>query len=381
MSAEISVVLIDNEDATGLVPPTCTVSWFTPDALATEAVEQAIRASDLLLVDHELNLPEVLGPSVLDGASMVGVLRSWARRKAMSLPPLVLITNDDEAFSGEVPAVGPDVALEGSFVGAEHRVAPVLDAEWMLFKQDRNVRTKIGSLAADFHQIRNTVGEDGISFDEICTLLALPPDAAWRPAALEQLRRARPPVSQTPEHRDGGARGPALLVRWLLHHALSFPGIFLGEVFVAWSLNVTLASFRAFLEDAAAADTDLRRRLDAARYRGRLSGVIDSRWWRPAVDDIVLGIVKTADELGGFPAALDRLAGPERLKPGIRDSVVVYDYRFLPAEIAPIEKAIELHVPNWPAEAMAPFALVDEVERDPVLRVLADLPNSEPRAE
>lgn len=381
MTEKPSVLLFDNErEVERLVPSSLKPLLFLPDEIRgvregespVADFSRAALEADLILVDQDLELGGGLSLTALDGASMVGNFRSWARANKLVLPPLAIITNDESAYANEVPSVGPDVPLEGSFVGNEHRLAPSLDVEWMLSKRDNELGRKMEMLVGAYRAIRQEIGTEGASEAEIRTLLRLPEDEPWRHAAIEHLRRARPPVSEASRHPgEQLPRGPALIVRWLLHRSLSFAGLFLSDLFVAWSLGVTPASFRSFL--ASPDDTELGKALRAAQYVGPLSTFLGTRWWRAGVDAVNTRVLESADVLGDVQKAFDDLVGVGRLEaiPN-RDHVVVSSPSFAPCDVAPIADAVELLVPGWPAEAMPPWLLRSEVSRDPVLMAMAD---------
>lgn len=384
MSSPPCVILIDDRDATHLIPKSCASDHIAPDDVSAahggehapprRDLAAAVRRADLMLIDQELELTDELSLAPLDGASIVGVFRSWARKHGSTLPPLVIFTANPNAYEREVPAVGLDAPLAGSFVGSEHRLAPILDVEWLLFKDDPHVGAKVESLAFGYAQTREVVGENGTSLPELSELLKVPQNLPWTNVAAEQLRRARPPVSQAGDvHREAVSRGPAHTVRWLLHRALPFAGLFLSELFVAWSLNVTPSSFKAFLRDQRSRDTSLFIALSQAQYRGPLDTLFDTRWWRAGVDAANDMLLQLADRAGGLRAALDEAAGKGILEPApTRDSVVVYDDNFVPTDIVSIEEAVELNVPGWPAEVMPPWARTEEVRRDPLMAALVD---------
>lgn len=375
------VLFDDNDDAEYLIPNSFRLERFAPEDISRSgkpgldekrtAFGEAVRLADLVLVDQELQLPDDLSDAVVDGASMIGILRSWARKHKAELPPLVILTNNDLAFQSEVPAIGLEAPLGDSFVGCEHRLAPALDVEWLL-KKEPAAKVKIELLVEACRRTREVVGNDGTSLDELNELLAIPSVELWAQVAVEHVRRARPPLNQVgTSHREPASRGSTLVVRWLLHRAIPFAGMLLSDVHVAWTLNVTLESLRAYLSGAE--EGQLRERLNKALYSGLLSGMASRRWWRAGVDDINRQLMDASERLGAFQAALDEMAGSGVLRAApTRDSVVAYDERFTPTEVVPIEEAVELQVPGWPAEAMAPWAKLSEVRVDPLLASLAD---------
>ena len=118
------ILLINDEASPALLPSDSEPLLLRPDepdfGLKFEAF---LGRADLILIDHVLELPAELSLTASDGASLVGVFRSWARQQTARLPPLAIYTSHYEAFAKELPAVGPPVPIGGSFIGREARLA------------------------------------------------------------------------------------------------------------------------------------------------------------------------------------------------------------------------------------------------------------------
>ena len=147
----ILVIDDDRDTVTPLIADDVDARILDPeDAGFNDDVSEFIAKSDLILVDQELDLGAGRWLEAPDGASLVGHFRSFARKNNINLAPLVLITNLVEAYAKEIPAVGPQVPLGGAFNGREHRLAPTLDVEWILAKNDPHAFSKISQLAAAY---------------------------------------------------------------------------------------------------------------------------------------------------------------------------------------------------------------------------------------
>ncbi|MAH71836.1 MAG: hypothetical protein CL533_21805 [Afipia sp.] len=134
----------------------------------------------LILLDQKFrDDPALLSLEAQDGSSFVSHLRSWSRSKNEKLAPIVMFTNEEMAFANEVPAVGAAVPIGGTFLNREHRLAPTLDVEWIQFKADAQATEKLEDLARAFITVRDAVGKDGISLDEIRALLSAPSNSDW----------------------------------------------------------------------------------------------------------------------------------------------------------------------------------------------------------
>ncbi|MBM7487720.1 hypothetical protein ACVWWI_006723 [Bradyrhizobium sp. USDA 3686] len=327
----------------------------------------------LILLDQKFHdTPISISLDAQDGSSFVSHLRSWSRFNKQPLAPIIMFTNDVEVFANEVPAVGPALPVEGSFVNREHRLAPALDVEWILFKNDERATQRLANLAEAFQEIRDGVGNDGASLDEILQILNAPTDCVWSEQAGEELQNARPPVDQTEEGTSQSARGASQIMRWLCHKALPYPGVFLSDFYAAWALGISAEDFRKIAD--LAPSTDWLAELKRAKYTGPLESLMGRRWWRPGIDQLVWlldeATAKSGTRLEGLGLAVPGFQFGE-LKPS-SSHVVICDEDLLESEIGTIEEAIQVHPPGWPAEALEPWMLKAEVKADPVLTAMAD---------
>lgn len=339
----------------------------------SKAISEQIEDAALILLDQRFrDEPISISLNAQDGSSFVSHLRSWARHNKSNLAPIVMFTNEAEAFANEVPAVGAAVPIGGTFVDREHRLAPTLDVEWIQFKEADNATDRIKSLANAFLEVRGIAGDDGISLDEIGTLLRIPKDVVWEEQAREELQNSRPPVNQKSDKADEPTRGPSQVIRWLCQRALPYPGLFLSDHHAAWALGISLDVFDviALVEPG----TEWMRELQRARYKGPLHDFFGRRWWRSGIDQLVWLLDEKTGEVGTRREAYKALAPNHDLgdlQPP-SSNVVLCDEDFIETEIGPIADAIQLHPPGWPAEALEPWMIRDEVDRDPVLRAMAD---------
>jgi hypothetical protein len=114
--------------------------------------------------------------------------------------------------------------------------------------------------------------------------------------------------------------------------------------------------------------------LRLTKYVGPLSDFLGRRWWRPGIDQLVWSLDKKTNEIGTRRQAYAELAPNVELgelQPP-SSNVVTCDEDLLEVSIRPIAEAIQIHPPGWPAEALEPWMLREEVERDPVLKAMAD---------
>lgn len=337
------------------------------------SVAEFVGEACLILLDQKFHdTPISISLDAQDGSSFVSHLRSWSRSNKRPLAPIVMFTNEVEVFANEIPAVGPAIPVEGSFVNREHRLAPALDVEWILFKNDERATQRLANLAEAFQEIRAQVGADGASLDEIREILDAPTDLVWSEQAKEELQNARPPVNQTEEGAPQSARGASQIVRWLCHRALPYPGLFLSDFHAAWALGISAEDFRRMAD--LAPSTDCLLELQRARYTGPLESFMGRRWWRPGIDQLVWlldeATAQSATRLEALGSAVPGFAFGE-LKPS-SSHVVIFNEDLLETGIGAIEEAIQVHPPGWPAEALEPWMLKAEVKADPVLTAMAD---------
>lgn len=364
-----SILLIDDDPQIGALESGATVTALVPgDANFSTDLVGAIAGADLILLDHNLHLPQQLSLSALDGASFVGHLRSYARAQDVSLPPLVIYTSEEEAFKDEVPAVGPAVPLVGSFVGRQARIAPTLDVEWLVAKDGDAGAQLALSLAEDSAALRVISGDGRMSLSETASFLKVPTDPAWCEIAHGSIARWRPPVSE-PGASGPGPRGVSATLRWLLHQVLPFPGLLLSSEYASWSLGIELEDF---IQAAHGGRGQLSEMLDAALYKGPGALLYDLRWWAAGIDFIGWQLRELACTKPSLQLALDEMANPGLRLLGPPERIVTVNSDLENAEIAPFEEAIEIHPPGWPPEALQLWMRRNEAAQDAVAKSMID---------
>jgi hypothetical protein len=337
-----------------------------------------LEKASLILLDQKFNTqPAPLSLIAPDGASFVSHLRSWARSTDKFLPPIVLFTNDSEAFRHEIPAIGAALPLNGSFVGREHLLAPALDVEWIQHKAEDSTKTRIEQLIWASVAVHQAAGNDGASLKDIEKLLVLPKGVKWIDRAQEEIRNARPPVNQTETGAPEEPRGSSYIVRWLCHRALPFPGLFLSDLYAAWAIGISLKKFRAIAD--CKPDTEWLLALSGAKYVGPLDEFLGRRWWRAGIDHMVYMLdsasTKQRPRKDVFSTFVPHVKIEEIRPPS--SHVVTWTPGFTESKIEPLEKSVQLRPPGWPAEALEPWVAKSDIENDEVLQAMieaADLP-------
>jgi hypothetical protein len=371
MTDKPRILLIDDEASETLLPSDIDPVLLRPDEDDFSVKLQSMLTKvDLVLLDQNLQLSGELSLQATDGASFVGHLRSWARNRRIVMPPLVIYTSEYEAFAEEIPAVGPPVALGGIFVGREAQIAPTLDVEWLIAKGMEASLIQIHALASACMDLRTISQNDRASLSEIQRFIALPEEPVWGSIAMEHLVRARPPVTEPGSVAREGARGATPVLRWLLHHALPYPSLFISDLHAAWTLGIEPECLQTIIERA---DTwPWAQELVGSIYAGPASALVSRRWWTAGVNFLAWKLRQEGERLGSFKAALEELAGPNlRVLEG-SEQVVVVDMDFKEEGLAEIEQSVQLHPPGWPAEAVEPWMRRDLAAREPLVQSMLD---------
>lgn len=377
MTGKPRVLLVDDEPSSALLPDTVESVLLDPESeqfgaeLATE-----LSNVDLVLLDHNLHLPQELSIQARDGASFVGLLRSWARGSEPPLPPVAIYTSEYEAFADEIPAVGPAVPLGGGFIGREARVAPTLDVEWLIAKGRDDSLAHIEALAHACLSLRTIMGNDKASLAEIERFVGPPKEVDWAEIASAQLLNARPPISE-PGGQSHGARGATPVLRWLLQRALPYPGLFISDLYAAWALGIDPGSLAALEKNM---ERDWVRDLFAARYSGPGERLFPRKWWAAGIDLVAWRLRNRAHDLDSLQIALDELGGPGLVLLEDTDQVVVLDIDLEEVGLARLDEAAQIHPPGWPAEAVEPWMRLDVIASEPLAQAMIDSSDSGSKA-
>ncbi|MEE1611869.1 hypothetical protein [Microvirga sp. CF3016] len=330
------------------------------------------KAWDLILVDQNFQKdPELL--SVFDGSGFVAQLHAVARKKNLKLPPIVIITQEPDLFANEVPAVGPNRPLNGGFIGREPQLAPVLDVEWLLAKpeadrdQEEVTKGQVYDLISSFKAASGIVGDNGISFNETIEFLRLPSGEQWNERAISDVRRALPPISHNPDRPDNPNRGPVSLIRWLLHSALPYPGLFVSDFYVSARLGIDRESLDKIVSNP---QTEWARQLAQAAYSGPGQKLFSRRWWTAGLDLAALTVFEL--DRRDIQKSLSDLAGCTVSLIEVADPVVVWNEQLVESEIVEASAAVPVTPPGWPAECIKPWMLISEVKKHPWLGLMVD---------
>jgi hypothetical protein len=345
------------------------------DEELADKLSKVLKTVSLILLDQKFNAQPrpPLSLTASDGASFVAHLRSWSRIEGRALAPIVLFTNEDEAFKNEIPAVGAAAPLNGTFVGREYRLAPALDVEWVQHKGEDNTKCRIEQLARASVAALLAEGDDGASLEEIETFLRLPNGTVWANRAKEELRSARPPVDQKEERTAEQPRGPSHIIRWMCHRALPYPGMLLSDIYAAWALGISIEAFRSMA--ALRPDTGWLKDLTAAQYAGPLNNFLGRRWWRAGIDNLVWTLDQETSKQQSRAKAYDLLALGAQIGEMRSSSthVVTWTPEFTECRILSMDEAVQLRPPGWPAEALDPWLAKADLENDEALEAMIEI--------
>jgi hypothetical protein len=364
MSKVLKILLIDDEASPYLVPEHIEPVLAKPnDSDFTRIVTDALAVADLVLLDHNLDLNPALSLTATDGPSLLGHLRSWARLTGNALPPVAIYTSEEEAYSTEVPAVGPAVPLSGSFVGREPQLAPVLDVDWLILKDADASKPTILELAEASARLKAVAGNGRVSAEELAAYLCLPKQALWNASALEQLVRSRPPLTEPGKEGGDGSRGVAGVLRWVLHRILPYPGLLMSDHYAAWTLGVSVNDLDELMSRCGQFNEDLR----VCLYKGPVDQLFGRRWWAAGLNYMAWTLRSSADDAGNEAVALEQLTGiPIKLKDS-SERVVGHDPDLNETEFIELDDAVQLHPPGWPAESIEPWIRRSEAQKEPLI--------------
>ncbi|EJN10758.1 hypothetical protein PMI42_05926 [Bradyrhizobium sp. YR681] len=364
------VLSIDDaeEEVAPLVSGEHTLEVVDPgdEDLAQKLAEKLPLASVILLDQKFFADMDPLSLKAADGASFVAHLRSWSRKGAIALAPLILLTNEEQAFANEVPAVGAALPLGGTFVGREFRIAPALDVEWVQLKSADGTKSRIDQLVRASDNAASLVGDDGVSLAELEDLLCLPSDRIWTEKARLELRAARPPVSQTSDEASDPF-GASQIIRWLCHRALPFPGMLFSDIHAAWALGVSVEDFRSIRSSSA--ETPWMDDLIEAEYCGPLDEFMGRRWWKSGIDYLVWKLDQEAVRQGDRASAIKVLAPGAQVKEffSVSAHVVTWTPDLQEETISSIDDSAQLRPPGWPVEALEPWIQKCDLDNDAIL--------------
>jgi hypothetical protein len=329
-----------------------------PDAVSKRLVDEAA----VILVDFVIDdwregaLADGADPALLpgNGLALLGVLRSlvegsdlnrWHAPKAFAL------------LTAEPAKLSP---LRGS--QREHAIARLRDVEWVFEKPAlgegwASLECRFVSLGAAVERMPQIwPSEEATLRVKLYDLLGLDSARPWADGAWNQVISARAPINELSTATHGN-----IFLRWLLHRALPYPGVFIDEIYLAARLRTT----REHLTQSLASNQRLRNALEPTKYGGILAEFDDPHYWRAGVEAALWELTS------GRPfdiAALADLVEPWNENRD-RELVVCLDEKFTPdpSRLYEADEVLRVLPDDWPPFADQAYMTRDVVHADAAL--------------
>jgi hypothetical protein len=259
---------------------------------------------------------------------------------------VTLHTGEIEALAGSLPA-----RTREALVAAQH------DLEWVFEFGADNFATRLVELARAVQSIGDEV--DSLGVDSGASWLAVP-DLSWAETAIAQIEDCRPPAHALARDTLGKS-----FVRWLAHRILPYPTFLLNDEHAANLLGIQMSSLFALAESDVLRDR-------AALYSGPLDGFLGRRWWRAALQQLLVDAECNQWDPPELKAeALAELTGVQLDGLTSDQPVVIYSPQGYVLDIdAPAETSLRIQPDGWPAYADDPWASVVDVTEDSDFRTL-----------
>ncbi|MGW6520411.1 hypothetical protein [Streptomyces sp. NPDC054962] len=323
-----------------------------PHEVTAEDLKQAnVIAIDYVFKWADLPHPQQLAYWPVDGLALAGVVSRHLTR-LRTRASVVLRT-------GAVPELAQDLPKQVR--------VPLLAAQsgldWILEKGTTDNAGNIRQLADATAALEPFLAHEQVSsWNEGCEWLRLP-SAEWQEAALAEIQVCRPPEHVVASYTSGSA-----WLRWFAQRILPFPSFLISDLRAATLLHVSVVQFRDILENG---ETELARRIKECSYGGHLFGLVEPRWWRAGLENLVDDLLVEADPTLRVPEALAQRyaalhAGPVQVLSHERP-VVTIDADYQEDGVAEFEDCVRLAPDSWPVFADEPYALREDASDLPDL--------------
>lgn len=320
------------------------------------ALEQALKGAELIITDWTLDRMHKSSFQPDDGKALNEVLR--ARQRKNPLNPLYTI------FSGRLEDV-PDLEHH---LGRPHVLAQDLDADWVGSKdQGSEFRRQLLLLTKARNQLRESPPPPENVADYLRSLFALGGNPDWAEEALNEIERFQPPI----QHLYGELRDERILMRWMTRIVFPYPTFLLDSYEVSIRLAMEPKCADRLLSDET---SGLSRALTPVRYSGILAGFSRQRWWRAGINDWIWRLTDgNPYDRGRVREALVKLTDGQGIFVDQRDPVLLRDERGRTMDddlVADASQAVRIQPDEWPASAPWPWARVETVLKEPLLRAI-----------
>jgi hypothetical protein len=311
-----------------------------------------------------------LDPS--SGLALEESLRGWLARDSadVDLQPIAFVLT-----SSKLDSLPPSVTGSLPVAGREHVVARNTDNEWVLEKLPQNrLDTQrnlsvLAQLSDAVDQLRNLspVEEDAEKKKSAFRLLGIADidSEDWTGIAVDEAEKTGFPTQSIFSGSDTS------LIKWLLHIALPFPGVFCEIRDVALALRLDPADVRKDGGVTAA----LHHRMTEFEYSGILSGFLGKHWWRAGIHEFKSEIWdRCGRNQNKIWAALEMeldvsLSDIRRIKHP--DPVLLVDASYRRTDrVCDASDGVRILSDDWPDEIFPPWIARDQAYKNKRLREL-----------
>ncbi|MDX3615972.1 hypothetical protein [Streptomyces europaeiscabiei] len=325
----------------------------TPQEVTIEDIQSAsVVAVDEYLEWDSNSHPETPVFFPVDGLAVIRMLQRHAWANSVS-PAFVLRSGELAKLGAALPT-----GIRESALAAQH------DLDWAFNKNDERESRRIVELADATHSLRQVFAE-GAEWDGGAGWLGLK-DSEWSKLALAQVDACRPPDSSVADYTAGSS-----WLRWFTQKILPYPSFLLSDLHTSLRLRLSLQSF----EDVIESDSELSRLLRPFQYRGHLREFCGRRWWRAGIEMLIDGIVADADwdtsETDALTKRLSDLHGERLDFLDEAHPVVAIDSDYIESPwVIDSAEAVRLSPDLWPVFADEPWASIEDVQDDAILKAL-----------
>jgi CheY-like chemotaxis protein len=353
-SQEIDVLVVDDR------PEEAELLEVALSRIADVAVKHPSEVSgddiidvDLILVDYTLeewpsrDLVEELTQRPADGLAVISILESHTTSSATGYA----------LYSANLNKLSQKLASPHR----EHAIARLHNIEWAFAKSDdaKLLSSQVVSLAKALKSASGLLLSQDAQTTRVGAqqLLGLDMSAPWHEQGWRDVERCFPPLYELSEASHGRA-----FVRWLAHRVVPYPTFVLEAAYVGAALGFSLPDVNREVPKP------VRDFLEPAIYRGALSDLIGTRWWRAGIEYILNDRRASLANSSELRASLTEEFGMERLD--ALELVVCVDDSYLPSAISPIQEAVRVQPDDWPAFADPAWMRIEDVMGDPMLTAL-----------
>jgi CheY-like chemotaxis protein len=312
-----------------------------------------VRKADLILVDYTLEdwpsreLAGELTQRPADGLAVISILESHTSASATGYA----------LFSANLNRLSQKLASPHR----EHAIARLHNIEWAFAKSSDAglLSIQVVSLAKALKSVSDLLLSEDAEATQLGAqqLLGLDMSAPWHEQGWKDVERCFPPLYELSQASHGRA-----FVRWLAHRVMPYPTFVMEAAYVGAALGFALPQANAQVPQ------QVQDFLEPALYRGALSDLIGTRWWRAGLEYILNERRASLDHPSELRASLAQEFKMDSLE--AREPVVCVDNSYLPTAISPIQEAVRIQPDDWPAFADPAWVRIEDAADDATLTAL-----------